>query len=73
MNTDIVRLALDCLTKSKEKAEIMLQEKTKLNDEYQKVEVETNQLCEELFAKSALIERLKAKYGKKIISFFIVA
>lgn len=63
------RLALECLAIADEKAVAMSKEKNTMTQQYEVLEKETKRLCEELFTKSSLIERLKAKYGTTTSSF----
>lgn len=57
-------MALECLAIADEKAVAMSKEKNTMTQQYEVLEKETKRLCEELFTKSSLIERLKAKYGE---------
>ena len=59
------RIALKCLEEVRKQAEQMKKEKVELQEEYENVKKETDDLNNVLFLKSSIVERLKAKLGKQ--------
>ena len=58
------RNALECLLRAEQKCEEMKKKKKSLEEEYTSTKNEVAQLLEDLFDKSCLIERMKAKFSK---------